>query len=324
MLTSFFSLTCLQICISRQSPLHIACKAGALDVITLLSRWDADSSPKVSLHAQVDVQGKTPAQLLPPTSSSALLDTIWGKARMGQLRRVSEILSKVMFPDQTQMLDNNLLGGSINNSESSPCGIACDDSYTELWLSNDVDAKSRRMHWTALHACVVGWAEREAVFGHKGKANLCARRATKMGITSMKTSKASSLCGHSAPLVALCTAVAAAGPSGEEQFPETLLLLLRYSAFVDSVDISCRTPLMIAASANLTQAVDILLKAGADVNARDIDGRTALHLANCFGSVSASNLLEANGADSEIKDGRGNKPSEVTGQASGFFLTSNL
>ena len=66
--------------------------------------------------------------------------------------------------------------------------------YDELWLMGGVDSKSRKKRWSALHACIVGWAELVAIGGHRygcssgsalsssgrSQANASARRAVQM------------------------------------------------------------------------------------------------------------------------------------------------
>lgn len=77
----------------QQSPLHIACKAGAINTAKLLCKWDADHIPsghrKLSILLQADGQGKLPIQLLPHNISSRCLETLWGAARAGDLSRCS-------------------------------------------------------------------------------------------------------------------------------------------------------------------------------------------------------------------------------------------
>ena len=74
-----------------QSPLHVACKAGAVRSAHLLCRWDADhiSSRKrpISILQQKDGQGKSPAQLLHHSDSSRCLETLWGACRAGDFVR---------------------------------------------------------------------------------------------------------------------------------------------------------------------------------------------------------------------------------------------
>ena len=308
----------------------MACKAGAKDVIELLCRWDADSAPSAALQSQVDAQGKSPSQLLPPSTSASLLETLWGAARQGHTTKVSEILGRMSMSgaplweslEASGMSVPSALGGihggnASNDNESESSSLSSKPQYNEaggqeLWLLSGVDAKSRRMRWTALHACIAGWAEREALFGSGGagsKPNLCARRAVGSGQSQADTSTSASPGSPSR-----------CGAARGGQHADTLQLLLHNNAFVDSVDAQCRTALSLAAAANLTVALDMLLKAGAECNARDLDGRTALHLANAFGSASAIAALEAQGADTEVRDNFGKKPFENAGKSSGVSL----
>ena len=283
----------------NQSALHVACKAGAKDVATLLARWDADSRPSCGLLSQLDAQGKTPTQLLPPSVSARELETLWACARQGQVNKVRDLLNTMkmsgapLWEGSAAVEDSEGAGGKGG-------GVA---GAQELWLLDGIDAKSRKMRWTALHACLAGWAEREARSSSNsatGKPNLCARRA--LGL-------------ETAPSSPTRAAAAAAAAGGGNLFPETLQLLLNNSAFCDAMDVHCRTPLMLAAAANLVVAIDLLVAAGADVSARDLDGRTALHIANSFGAASAVSSLEALGADPELRDLVGGKrPFELAGK----------
>lgn len=75
----------------QQSPLHIACKAGAINTAKLLCKWNADHIPtedrELSILLPVDGQGKLPTQLLPHNISPRYLETLWGAARAGDLSR---------------------------------------------------------------------------------------------------------------------------------------------------------------------------------------------------------------------------------------------
>jgi len=285
----------------NQSALHVACKAGAKDVATLLVRWDADSRPSCGLLSQPDSQGKTPAQLLPPSMSTKVLETLWACARQGQVNKASDLLNAMKMSGAPLWEGSAADEGSGGGKGGSVAGAQ------ELWLLDGIDAKSRKLRWTALHACLAGWAEREARSSSSsaaGKPNLCARRALGLETSSAPSSPT--------------RASAAAAGGGGNLFSETLQLLLNNSAFCDAMDAHCRTPLMLAAAANLVVAIDLLVAAGADVSARDLDGRTALHIANSFGAASAVSSLEAHGADPELKDSvGGKKPFELTGRPLG-------
>jgi ankyrin repeat protein len=85
----------------QQSPLHIACKAGAINTAKLLCKWDADHIPseyrKLSILLQADGQGKLPVQLLPHNTSSRCLETLWGAARAGDLSRCSFLYTLIFL-----------------------------------------------------------------------------------------------------------------------------------------------------------------------------------------------------------------------------------
>jgi ankyrin repeat protein len=184
----------------------------------------------------------------------------------------------------------------------------------ELWLLDGVDAKSRRQRWSALHACVVGWADAQArgvgysalripgnnKSNQQPKFNACARTALMRG--SIPSQKEVRHLGSA------------------QLHKEVLIFLLSSSAFVDAVDTRCRTPLMIAASTNVTDAVEILLAQGADVAAHDLDGNTPLHLAYAMGAASAIVALEAAGADQEAKNHKGCIPLELAGRSSNIQI----
>ncbi len=140
---------------------------------------------------------------------------------------------------------------------------------TELWLLDGADCKTRVMRWTPLHSCIIGWAIAEArgitsgdqdMFAPKPKPNRCAQRV--LQLEEDKLSPRSSRSRSDGPLL----------------HKEVTSILLDNHAFVDAVDINCRTPLMIAAMCNLNDAVTLLLQAGADVTAVDLEGNSALHL----------------------------------------------
>ena len=73
--------------IFKQSPLHVACKAGSVRTAHLLCRWDADHVTSLrrplSIVRQRDGQGKYPTQLLHHSDSPRCLDTLWGACRAG-------------------------------------------------------------------------------------------------------------------------------------------------------------------------------------------------------------------------------------------------
>ena len=82
--------------INQQIPLHVACKAGALDVIKLLCRWEADTGSDGSYMLElVDSQGKRSAQLLSSGSEPGCLDTLWSLSLQGNVSRLSAMLSAI-------------------------------------------------------------------------------------------------------------------------------------------------------------------------------------------------------------------------------------
>lgn len=80
-----------------------------------------------------------------------------------------------------------------------------------------------------------------------------------------------------------------------------------------------RSPLMLAAAANLTAAVAMLAHASADLEHRDLDGACAMHLAFSYGSASAVAALESAGASSDAR-GSGRTPVDGAGRTGGLHL----
>jgi ankyrin repeat protein len=70
-----------------QTPMHIACKAGAAKVAHLLARWDADSPLGQGLLNRQDIYGKTPTQCLSVSMPASALDTLWAASRAGNVTR---------------------------------------------------------------------------------------------------------------------------------------------------------------------------------------------------------------------------------------------
>ena len=339
----------------KQTCLHIACKAGAREVVHILCRWDGDSRPGHGLMHQRDAQGKVALAMLPSSCTQNCTDTLWRAARQGNVTKCQELLSKMKMAGDALWEDmegsaaavatNASLAVSQNSSISSCMpdeGGGGGDAAQELWLFNGVDAKSRRMRWTSLHACIVGWAEMEATLGSKGvtsherrrKPNLCAQRA--LGLPALTTSPSS---GDGSPPRSV---------AGTGLFAETLALLLQVCvsllfyvfmaapilnslsyflpclqnhAFVDSIDCNGRSALMLAAAANLTAAVEMLLEAEADVRHGDLDGRQCLHLAYATGAASCIVMLEKCGADTDARDSSRMLPLDCAGKIS---LVSHL
>ena len=344
---------------SKATPLHVACKTGAVRVCNLLCRWDADSGPGKCLLDFRDGTGKLPVQLLPNNASPRCLDTLWVLAYQGNLQRVSEILNSmkqgggdvrwedvqenVYNPDnEDECIPGEKKHGNEGEGEEkidqaapkSKEDIDREDlqltqrdykederqlgqerkapfnplewAPRELWLLDGVDAKSRRLRWSSIHACVIGWAELQArslpsgapAMPGRGKArakfNACARQALMRGSTPKEVRHLST----------------------QQLHKETLLFLLSSNAFCDAVDSFCRTPLMLAASTNVTEAVEILLASGSDPNVKDLEGNTALHLAYAFGAATSVVALEAAGADQDVKNHSGKTPLELAGKCS--------
>ena len=348
---------------TSQTPLHVACRAGAVSVIQLLCRWEADSALRRqslwsnpttthSLVGIVDTQGKVAAQYLPVSVPSAALDTLWGLAFAGNAAILGTLLASLQSsgldladdPDELSDDDNGAVNDVNDTNDAAdptvvgyvadshelehrtqrhavePSGEAArtpaDDEYGilqkkqqqrlrqaarrhtatahEPWLVDGINAKSRRLRWTSVHACVAGWVRAAAIAG-----NTSARRAvqgakSKIDDVSSSTKRASS--------------------SGQGNHQGTLQLLLQNRAYVDGADRLCRTPLMLAAAANLEPAIALLLAAGADVFAQDLDGNTAVHFAYAYGSASAVATLEGKmGDNAQAKNHNGQSPLDMAG-----------
>jgi len=166
------------------------------------------------------------------------------------------------------------------------------------------------MRWTALHACITGWAEKEAegtMSNGRLKQNPCARRALELNTHPTSTSSSSP-----------SSVSTSLRRSGSAMHREVLLLLLKNHAFVDCVDINCRSPLMLAAASNLPSALELLLEHGADINSRDLDGHTALHLAYAASAATSIGLLEQLGGVelTEVQDNKGRVAFDLAGKLS--------
>ena len=312
-----------------RTPLHIACLAGSVRAAQLLARYDADAPKNMSLIFLSDKQGKKPAQLLPPSTDASCLETLWQLARNGEANKLSGLLSqmrlhstsKLISLDEEAGISTDTFSGTFNNRNTDAKGISSStrgtlDDADELssaqkstWLENSIDAKTRILNWTPLHACLCGWIEARMVhnasfsssgninaMSHKGKAlglNMNPILASKRnkpldrGVGSrMKSSKTPDLLPSSTSTKSI-----------DASYGGTLQLILQNRGYVDALDWFCRTPLMMAAAADISIAVEILLNAGADVHAEDLEGNTALHYANAFGSMSSAVALESKGGD---------------------------
>jgi ankyrin repeat protein len=281
---------------SGRNLLHIACFSGSIDCAKLLCRWDADNQEPFSLRSAPDKFGKFPALLLPPHIGRSALETLWEAAFVGQPTQIRAILNSDSSNCEearwefVEADDNIFLASPLSKSSK----------YGDLWAIPGVDSKSRSLLWSALHFCVYGWALLAASQGNK-----CAHRA--LAISKFKQNNFSSKKQH----------LAGSSHSG------ALSVLLFNNAFVDSIDHKCRTPLMLAAAANLKDAIVMLLDAGADLNASDIDGNTALHLAYSLGSTAAAILLESRGADQDRENMSKCTPIEMSGRGNSVIPLFN-
>ena len=82
---------------------------------------------------------------------------------------------------------------------------------------------------------------------------------------------------------------------------------------MDSIDNTCRTPLMLAAATGLSQAVTLLVKAGADLTVTDVYGNTALHFAYAFSCMSIASYLENQQDDHHVENVNSMTPIDVSG-----------
>lgn len=363
---------------TAQTPLHIACRAGATSVIQLLCRWEADTrrvGNASTLIETEDALGKTASQYLPASVAPAVLDTLWSLAHSGASSKLNTLLVSLQthgtpdddladfsdedddeygqgsgsgygdndgdahddsgqdpaadgyVADSTELAHKNSRnpenttkggggGGGESKSDANDYGrdqrremrqsrprAPKKSTAHEPWLVDGVNAKTRRLRWTPLHACVVGWIKAAAQAG-----NTSARRVANHGSSgSLSTSKSGKAAIRSKNTNS--DSGAAAG-----NFQMTLQLLVKNRSYVDGADRQCRTPLMLAAAANLEPAVALLLASGADVFARDLDGNTPAHMAYAYGSAGAAVTLEARmGADVSVTNHGGRSPLEMAG-----------
>ena len=313
----------------HRTPLHTACLAGSIRTAQLLVRYDADAPKDMGLMFLNDKQGKKPSQLLPPSTDASCLETLWQLARDGEANKFSGLLSQMKLQGASKLISlDEEAGISIDNfsgtfnsrntdakgSSSFTRGSIDDDdelssAQKSTWLENSIDAKTRILNWTPLHACLCGWIEARMThiasfssssninaMSHKGKAlglNMNAILASKKSKpldrgagSRMKTSKTPDFLPSSTSTKSI-----------DASYGGTLQLILQNRGYVDALDWFCRTPLMMAAAADISIAVEILLNAGADVHAEDLEGNTALHYANAFGSMSSAVALESKGGD---------------------------
>lgn len=140
-----------------------------------------------------------------------------------------------------------------------------ESSVAELsgFYLDGINAKSRRMRWSCLHACLVGFLS---------------------------------------PAVSVSSRV------------NLLTFLLQNHAYVDSLDIECRTPAMYAAIVNMPSALQLLIDAGADLTMKDLDGNTVRHLAYMFKSSECLRLLNAMGNSEDSTNILSKTPLEMAGK----------
>jgi len=341
---------------TSQTPLHIACRAGASSVIQLLCRWEADArraGNTSSLIETVDALGKVASQYLPASVAPAVLDTLWSLALSGAAVKLNSLLISLQThgaaDEVTDLSDDDEEGefarieeeGDDNGQDPAVDGYVADanelahkysdpaaergdeskndvDDYGatqrrelrrsrskapkratahEPWLVDGVNAKTRRLRWTPLHACVVGWTKAAAQEG-----NTAARRVVNNGSSTSSTPASASASRNK-------SSGAAVG-----NYQRTMQLLLQNRSYVDGADRQCRTPLMLAAAANLEPAIAMLLASGADVFARDLEGNTPCHMAYAYGSAGAAVTLEGRmGADFAASNHSGRTPLEMAG-----------
>ena len=108
-----------------------------------------------------------------------------------------------------------------------------------------------------------------------------------------------------------------AAAAGEHGIIEVARLLIEHGADVDQVDpTGGATALILAASTNQADMVELLLESGADINFQSSDGSTALHAAafNQFGgrsSPEAARVLIEKGAALNTTDAEGRTPLDI-------------
>jgi len=282
--------------------MHMACQAGATEAAHLLARWDADT-PLMSFAVQQDKQLLRPVQLLPPSANANCLDTAWGLARAGDFKQLGQYLIRVK--------DGSPNGGTVSGDDGAGGDIV--QATVNPWLEDCVDCKSRRLKWTPLHCCVVGWAETRFA----SKSNNGSAKARALGLTLPK--KVVKLGGGSTRMnnntyARLTTDKNGAGDASYYAFKGTMAVLLLHKAYANCLDWQCRTPLMMAAAADLPHAaLEALVAGGAELDCKDLDGNTALHYAYAYGSMGASVWLEAKGASADAKNLRDYAPFELVG-----------
>jgi ankyrin repeat protein len=291
-----------------QTCLHFACKAGALKVIHLICRWDADYRFDRSIITRKDKKGTYPIQLLPSKALSKCFDTLWVCARLGDIVKTVEILndfkkSRQALWSELESTEDDVDAMAMLRSSLNASNKGFKSTEQELWLLDGIDTKSRRSNWTALHACIVGQAEFEATKTCEGrpKINTSARKALELPPLAPQSSN---------------SRLTLLGPPSKHE--NIIKQLLQNEAFVDGCDINCRSPLMYAAAADLPNVCKILFEAGADLQSKDLDGNTALHFAYMYGSKNSVAMLESLGADDKIDNNFGREPLFESGREKYF------
>ena len=274
-----------------------------MDCAALLTRWDADM-PAVhgqSLTHSHDKFGKLPILTLPSHIDKSQLETLWSISKNGQASRVIEHLSNHKSKPDVNNDDNDDNDEDTRkilweNVDEGDIGMNS-TKYGAIWTLEGMDSKSRRMRWTALHFCIYGWAMKDGISGKNKNAKLALGYKSHSQLSDVSNgdahAKKKSLINHG----------------------EVLSNILSNRGYVDSLDYKCRTPLMLAAGANLFDAVKLLIEGEADVNISDIDGNTALHFAYGFGNASLAIYLEDHHADSDCKNLDGKTPLDMAGLA---------
>ena len=253
-----------------------------------------------SLTYSVDKFGKVPLLMLPGHLDKSQFETLWNISKKGHASRITELLnSHTASPANDDDNEYDMNTDSQNNSrrllwedvDEGDVGINS-TKHGAIWTLEGVDSKSRRMRWTALHFCIYGWAITESRTGKNKNAR------TALGY------KSHSHKGYTSN-----------NKKSNANYGGVLNNLIANRAYVDALDYKCRTPLMLAAGANLFDAVKMLIENGADVNISDIDGNTALHFAYGFGNASLAVFLEGHNANPDNKNLNGDTPIDVAGMA---------
>jgi hypothetical protein len=271
-------------------------------------------------------------------------DTI---ANPSNMARISE---KVHIEYLQESKDSSAHDGSpvsrldFGSAIASAAEAAISGPHSDLWVFAGVDAKSRVKQWSPLHCCILGMAALSVLknLGKSSTRHLCAKRAfgraqasTIIKMANIVSAAPNNFVEESAdnmrknlkgfshakgPVKRLknTKSIQSVTKSIESLqkgvHSDVLTALLQAGAFVNNRDALGRTPLMLAASCNLVDAIGILIKAGADLSAvDDINGNSPLHYAYASGSMAAASLLEELGAPSDLQNQQGKIPLDVTG-----------